>query len=37
MSKQLRVALVLAAVSIVMSVTAEWAIRHLTEKEPHHH
>jgi hypothetical protein len=37
MSKQVRVALVLAAVSIIMSVTAEWAIRHLTEAEPHHH
>lgn len=37
MSKQVRVALVLAAVSIIMSVAAEWAIRHLTEPEPHHH
>jgi hypothetical protein len=37
MSKQVRVALVLAAISIVMSVTAEWAIRHLTESEQHHH
>ncbi len=37
MSKQVRVALVLAAISIVMSVAAEWAIRHLTEAEPHHH
>jgi hypothetical protein len=37
MSKQVRVALVLAALSIVMSVAAEWAIRHLTEAEPHHH
>jgi hypothetical protein len=37
MSKQLRVALVLAAVGIIASVTAEWAIRHLTEAEPHHH
>jgi len=37
MPKQVRVALVLAAVSIIMSVAAEWAIRHLTESEPHHH
>ncbi len=37
MSKQVRVALVLAAISIVMSVAAEWAIRHLTESEQHHH
>jgi hypothetical protein len=37
MSKQVRVALVLAAVSIIMSVAAEWAIRHLTEPEAHHH
>jgi hypothetical protein len=37
MSKQVRVALVLAAISIVMSVAAEWAIRHLTEGESHHH
>jgi hypothetical protein len=37
MSKQIRVALVLAAVSIVASVASEWAIRHLTERAPHHH
>jgi len=37
MPKQVRVALVLAAVSIIMSVAAEWAIRHLTESEPPHH
>jgi hypothetical protein len=37
MSKQVRVALVLAALSIMMSVGAEWAIRHLTEAEPHQH
>ncbi len=34
MSKQVRVALVLAAVGIVASVVAEWAVRHLTEPEP---
>jgi hypothetical protein len=33
MSKQVRVALVLAAVGIVASVAAEWAVRHLTEAE----
>ena len=32
MSKQVRVALVLAAVGIVASVVAEWAVRHLTER-----
>ncbi len=37
MSRQIRVALVLAALSIIASVTAEWAIRHLTEREPHQH
>lgn len=35
MSRQVRVALVLAAVSILTAVAAEWAIRHLTESEPH--
>lgn len=34
MSRQVRVALVLAAVGIITSVAAEWAIRHLTESEP---
>lgn len=37
MSKQVRVALVLAAISIFASVAAEWAIKHLSEGEPHHH
>ena len=37
MSKQVRVALVLAALSIIMAVGAEWAIRHLTEPEAHQH
>ena len=32
-----RCGLVLAAVSIIMSVAAEWAIRDLTEPEAHHH
>ncbi len=36
MSKQVRVALVLATVGIIMSLAAEWAVRHLTEREPHH-
>jgi|HubBroStandDraft_1064217.scaffolds.fasta_scaffold1594758_1 hypothetical protein len=31
MGKQARVALVLAAASIIMSLSAEWAIRHLTD------
>ena len=37
MSKQVRVALVLAAISIFASVAAEWAIKHLSEGEAHHH
>jgi hypothetical protein len=37
MSKQVRAALVLAALSLIASVAAEWAIRHLTEPEPHQH
>jgi hypothetical protein len=37
MGKHARVALVLAAVAIIASVSIEWAIRHLTEPEPHHH
>jgi hypothetical protein len=34
MSRQVRVALVLAAVGIIASVAVEWAIRHLTESGP---
>jgi hypothetical protein len=37
MGKEARVALVLTAVCATMSLAIEWAIRHLTEPEPHHH
>ena len=37
MGKHARVSLVLTAIAIIVSVTIEWSIRHLSEQEPHTH
>ena len=35
MGKHARVSLVLTAIAIIVSVTIEWSIRHLTEQDAH--